>query len=260
MFMSALESDFAATGPIQDRISRVLQQLEGAVADSGRAPGAVRLLAVSKGRHGREVLDAIACGLDDFAENYAQEFSAKADFVSGNAAHMPCWHFIGSLQANKTKLVANRCAWVHAIDRGRIAERLHAQRDQGLEPLNVCLQVNIDGDPNKSGATPEGLRGLAESVLALPRLRLRGLMAMPALHGDRRAAYARTRACMERLCEDLSVSMDTLSMGTSSDFVDAIREGATMVRIGTALFGPRPGSVASNPGDGAALEGGGGNV
>ena len=213
------------------------------MADSGRAPGAVRLLAVSKGRHGREVLRAIACGLGDFAENYAQEFAAKADFVSGSGASGPRWHFIGSLQANKTKLVANRCDWVHAVDRARIAERLHAQRDQELAPLNVCLQVNIDEDPSKSGTSPEKLRGLAESVLALPGLRLRGLMAMPALQGDRRAAYARTRACMEELREGLSISMDTLSMGTSGDFVDAIREGATMVRIGTALFGPREGKA-----------------
>ncbi len=228
---------------LADRILQLRQRIAEAAASSGRSPDAIRLLAVSKGRGGDDVVQAMDCGLLDFGENYAQEAANKIDSIASGAAVLngvkPCWHFIGSLQANKTSLVADRCDWIHTVDRGRIAARLNAQRDPDAPPLDICLQVNIDSDPNKSGVAQSELSALAETVLGFPRLRLRGIMAMPSLQGDRRFAFARVRHCLEKLCNVTAMPMDTLSMGTSSDFEDAINEGATVIRIGTALFGSR---------------------
>ena len=234
------DSGSSTGSTVAERILQVRQIITETEAASGRSPGAVRLLAVSKGRSWRQVQHAMDAGIGDFGENYAQEAAARVDAVAAAACKAPCWHFIGSLQSNKLKLIANSFAWVHSVDRLKIARLLSAQRSTAQSPLNICLQLNIDDDPAKSGVTPGELRPLAEEVLALPGLRLRGLMTMPAEAGNRRDAFARTRACMEKLCSDLSISMDTLSMGTSSDYVDAIREGATIVRLGKALFGTAP--------------------
>lgn len=220
---------------IPDNIAKVHARIREAAQASGRDPQKVQLLAVSKTKPAIALREAFACGQRDFGENYLQEALAKQTEL----ADLPLiWHFIGPIQSNKTKPIAEHFAWVHSVDRLKIAERLSAQRPSDLPPLNVCLQVNVSSEASKSGCRPAELPALARAVAGLPNLRLRGLMAIPEPTEDRaaqHAAFARLRA----LRDDLDLDLDTLSMGMSHDLEAAIAEGATWVRVGTALFGAR---------------------
>ena len=205
---------------------------------AGRDAAEVSLLAVSKTWPADSVREAAAAGQRAFGENYVQEGADKVDALAGLGLE---WHFIGPLQSNKTRLVANRFAWVHSIDRLKIAERLSAQRDAHLPPLEVCIQVNVSGEASKSGVAPGELPELAHAVAGLPRLRLRGLMAIPEPTSDvalQRARFATLRQLRDQLNAD-GLALDTLSMGMSDDLEAAIAEGSTMVRVGTAIFGSR---------------------
>ncbi|WPP44273.1 YggS family pyridoxal phosphate-dependent enzyme [Pseudomonas sp. AN-1] len=220
---------------IPDNIAKVRTRIREAEQAGGRAAGSVQLLAVSKTKPPAALREAFACGQRDFGENYLQEALAKqAELADLDLA----WHFIGPIQSNKTRPLAEHFAWVHSVDRLKIAERLSAQRPANLPPLNVCLQVNVSGETSKSGCSPEELPALAAAVAALPNLCLRGLMAIPEPTPDvaaQRAAFARLRA----LRDSLPLPLDTLSMGMSDDLEAAIAEGASWVRIGSALFGAR---------------------
>jgi pyridoxal phosphate enzyme (YggS family) len=199
----------------------------------------VSLLAVSKGQSAEAIRAAADCGQRDFGENYIQEALAKMERVGEPGL---CWHFIGRIQSNKTRDVAAHFDWVHSVDRVRIASRLSEARPQGRAPLNVCIQVNIDAQPTKAGVAPEALPELAAAVAALPGLCLRGLMAMPAPASDieaQRRPFRALRECLEEL-RAAGFPLDTLSMGTTADLRAAVAEGATMVRVGTGVFGPRP--------------------
>ena len=193
----------------------------------------VRVLAVSKTRTAAEVLAAHRAGLTDFGENYVQEAHAK---IAALADLDIAWHFIGAIQSNKTRDIAQRFHWVHTIDRARIASRLDAAAPR---PLDVCIQVNIDAEPRKAGVAPDALPSLVAHIGSLTRLRLRGLMVIPRQAGDSRASFRRTRQLFNALARQAGPYWDTLSMGMSADFETAIEEGATIVRIGTAIFGPR---------------------
>lgn len=223
---------------ICDNIAKIRERIRIAEARYGRPPGSVKLLAVSKTHPPGHIRRAWECGQQCFGENYAQELAEKAAALEGLAVE---WHFIGPLQSNKTRQVAALAAWVHSVDRLKIARRLSAQRPQELPPLQVCLQVNISGEASKSGLAPAELAETAEQVASLPRLRLRGLMAIPAPSADfsaQRAAFAALREAQERLIAR-GLALDTLSMGMSGDLEAAVAEGATVVRIGTAIFGER---------------------
>ncbi len=220
------------------RRQTVLARIRAAEQRFQRLPGTVRLLAVSKTQPTAAIIALAAAGQSCFGENYVQE---ALDKIAELAALRLEWHLIGPLQANKTRTVAENFAWVHSVDRLKIAERLSAQRPASLPPLNVCLQVNIDREPAKHGLDPGEVATVAEAVARLPRLRLRGLMAIPAPVADF-AAQRRPLARLRELQESLNtagLALDTLSMGMSDDLEAAIAEGATLVRIGTALFGPR---------------------
>lgn len=226
---------------IASNVQEVQGRISAACRAIGRPEGSVRLMAVSKTQPAGAVREAVAAGLRLFGENYVQEACAKQDALADLRDRIE-WHLIGPLQANKTRLVAERFDAVHSVDRLRIAERLSAQRPDGLPPLQVCLQVNIDGAPTKSGVAPAEAASLARAVAALPRLRLRGLMAIPEPQPDADAArqpHRRLRALLEAMNAD-GLGLDTLSMGMSGDLEPAIAEGATIVRIGTAIFGARP--------------------
>jgi pyridoxal phosphate enzyme (YggS family) len=223
-----------------------LQAVEATITDavkaSERARNDVQLLAVSKTFPAQAVLDAMAAGQLAFGENYLQE---ALDKIASVAQAQPDaaveWHFIGPIQSNKTRPIAASFAWVHTVERLKIAQRLSEQRPPELGPLNICLQVNISGEASKSGASPEELPALAREVAQLPNLRLRGLMAIPEPTTDvaeQRAAFARVRALFDALRAD-GLEMDTLSMGMSGDLAPAIAEGATIVRVGSAIFGKR---------------------
>jgi len=209
-----------------------------AAVAAGRDPAGVRLLAVSKRWPAESVREAAAAGHRASGENYVQEGVAKVEALADLGLE---WHFIGPLQSNKTRLVANRFAWVHSIDRLKIAERLAEQRDVHLPPLDVCIQVNVSGEASKSGVAPADLPELARAVASLPRLRLRGLMAIPEPTPDvalQRARFASLRMLRDEL-NAAGLGLDTLSMGMSDDLEAAIAEGSTMVRVGTAIFGAR---------------------
>jgi len=218
---------------IPARLAALHQRMAAACARAGRPPGAVTLLAVGKAQPAAALAAAAAAGQRDFAENYAQEALAKIAALPRADLR---WHFIGPLQANKTADVAQHFDWVHGVDREKIARRLAEQRGVSLPPLNVCVQVNISGEASKSGVAPGDAAALCRVVAALPRLRLRGLMAIPA-PGAGRDAYRALRELYESLRREFE--LDTLSAGMSDDFEAAIAEGSTMIRIGTALFGPR---------------------
>ena len=197
------------------------------------------LLAVGKAQPPEALAAAAACGLRHFGESYLQEALGK---IAALRDRELTWHFVGRVQANKTRAIAEGFAWVHALDRLRIAERLAAQRPFHAPPLNVCLQVNLADEHGKGGVTPAELPALAAAVAGLPRLALRGLMCVPPEESEparQRAWFARLRELLERLNAS-GARLDTLSMGMSGDFETAIAEGATIVRLGTALFGPRP--------------------
>ncbi|MDV6318657.1 YggS family pyridoxal phosphate-dependent enzyme [Chromohalobacter sp. HP20-39] len=226
---------------IAESLERARQRLTRALAGAGRNREDAYLLAVSKTQPAASVRQAFAAGQRAFGENYLQEAldkQASLDDLEGIV-----WHFIGPLQSNKTRAVAEHFQWVHTIDRARIATRLDAQRPAALEPLDVCLQVNVSGEASKSGVSPEALPALADAVVALPRLRLRGLMALPAPSDDpatQRRPFAELRALLETLRQrHPQAPLDTLSMGMSGDLEAAVNEGATLVRLGTAIFGQR---------------------
>ncbi len=227
-----MTTDFA------DRLRAVRDRLRAAEHRFQRPPGAVRLLAVSKTQPAAAIAAMAAAGQTCFGENYVQEALDKMAELAALALE---WHFIGPIQANKTRDIAARFAWVHSLDRLKIAERLSAQRPEPLPPLNVCLQVNIDREASKHGLDPADVGAVAAAVAALPGLRLRGLMAIPAPAADftaQRHAFARLRSLREPLIA-AGLALDTLSMGMSDDLEAAIAEGATLVRVGTALFGAR---------------------
>ncbi|MGB9107676.1 MAG: YggS family pyridoxal phosphate-dependent enzyme [Telluria sp.] len=227
---------------IAGNLQAVEATIQVACDAAGRARSTVQLLAVSKTFPAEAVLEAAACGQRAFGENYVQE---GVDKIAAVAKALPDarleWHFIGPIQSNKTRPIATHFDWVHTVERLKIAQRLSEQRPPGLGPLNVCLQVNISGEASKSGVTPDELPALAQAVAALPNLRLRGLMAIPEPQADpelQRAPFARQRA----LAQDLGragIQIDTLSMGMSADMRAAVLEGATIVRVGSAIFGSR---------------------
>ena len=226
------------TTEFADRLRAVRDRIHAAEQRFQRPPGAVRLLAVSKTQPVTAVAAMAAAGQTGFGENYVQEALDKMTELAALALE---WHFIGPIQANKTRPIAERFAWVHSVDRLKLAERLSAQRPASLPPLNVCLQVNIDREPTKHGLDPAEGSAIAAAVAVLPRLRLRGLMAIPAPAADfaaQRPAFARLRILQDQLTA-AGLALDTLSMGMSDDLEAAIAEGATLVRVGTALFGPR---------------------
>jgi hypothetical protein len=221
-----------------ERLAAVRARIEAAARRAGRDPGEVRLLAVSKQQTAEAIAAAADAGQSEFGENYVREALPKIDALRARSL---AWHFIGQLQANKTRDVAEHFQWVHTVDRERIATRLDAQRPHHAPPLEVLLQVRLGDEPGKGGVEPGDLARLAAFVANLPRLRLRGLMCIPPPAADeaaQRAPFARLR----ELLADLNTRghrLDTLSMGMSADLEAAVLEGATLVRIGTAVFGPR---------------------
>jgi pyridoxal phosphate enzyme (YggS family) len=220
-----------SVGATQNRIS-------AACRAHSRSVDSVTLLAVSKGQSSAAIDSAASAGIENFGENFLQESLPKIASLQGREL---CWHFIGRLQANKTRPVAENFSWVHAVDRLKIAERLSEQRPRDLPPLNVCLQLHVGGEASKGGVEAADIAALALAVRVLPNLRLRGLMCMPPLESDQprqRAWFREARQVFDHLNER-GLGLDTLSMGTSADFESAIAEGSTLVRIGTAIFGPR---------------------
>lgn len=223
---------------LSGRLQNLVTRIARAASDAGRDPVGIRLLAVSKTWPAESVREAAAAGQRAFGENYVQEGVAKVEALADLDLE---WHFIGPLQSNKTRPVANSFAWVHSIDRLKIAQRLSEQRDVFLPPLQVCIQVNVSGEASKSGVSPAELPDLARAVAALPRLKLRGLMTIPEPTSDvalQRSRFAMLRQLIEQLRAD-GLELDTLSMGMSDDLEAAIAEGSTMVRVGTAIFGSR---------------------
>jgi hypothetical protein len=230
---------------LPEHLATLRVRMAAAAASAGRNADSVTLLAVSKGQPAELIRAAAAAGVTDIGESYLAEALGKMEALGALAL---TWHFIGRLQANKTRHVAERFAWVHGLDRLKLAERLAAQRPYHAAALNVCIQVNLAGEASKGGVQPEEAPALAAAVAALPRLALRGLMCIPPEETDpgrQRAWFARLRALRDALNAG-GLGLDTLSMGMSGDFEAAIQEGATLVRIGTALFGPRP--AAPSPG------------
>jgi pyridoxal phosphate enzyme (YggS family) len=224
---------------IESNLARVQQRIEQAARACGRNPGAIRLVAVSKTRPAEDVAAAYAAGCRDFGENYVQEGELK--ILSLPKLKEARWHFIGPIQSNKTRSIAEHFDWVHSVDRLKIAQRLSQQRGDDARPLQVCIQVNISDEESKGGVTVAELADLAAGIVELPRLQLRGLMAIPAPTQDidqQRRAFAAVRAAFEQLKEQFP-AIDTLSMGMSADMEAAIAEGATIVRVGTDIFGAR---------------------
>ena len=223
---------------VTENLRKIRDLLAKAAEDAGRSANDVRLLAVSKKQPLEKIVEAAAAGQRDFGENIVQEGIER---VTKLAERRLCWHFIGHLQSNKTRPVAEHFDWVHSVDKLKTARRLSEQRPDSLGELNICIQVNIDEEASKSGVPPAEVAELARAIADLPRLRLRGLMCLPAIRetfDEQRLPFARTRELAEAIARD-GIAMDTLSMGMSDDFRAAIMEGATIVRIGTAVFGPR---------------------
>jgi pyridoxal phosphate enzyme (YggS family) len=229
-------------GSIGSNLQEVKRRIDQATLAAGRSAQSVTLLAVSKTFGADAVREAFAAGQRQFGENYVQEGLAKITALADLRAQIE-WHLIGPLQSNKTRPVAEAFDWVHSVDRLKIAERLAEQRPAPLPPLQLCLQVNVSGEASKSGVAPGDVPALARAVAALPRerVRLRGLMAIPEPAGDfaaQRAPHRRLRELLQAL-NDEGLSLDTLSMGMSADLEAAVAEGATLVRVGTAVFGRR---------------------
>ena len=227
---------------IEQNLQAVRRTIAQAATEAQRAPDSVTLLAVSKTFGFDAVLAANAAGQTAFGENYLQE---ALDKIAAVRLALPQsaieWHFIGPIQSNKTRPIAEHFDWVHTVEREKIAARLSEQRPQGMADLNICLQVNISGEASKSGVAPADLPALAHAVAKLPKLRLRGLMAIPEPQTDpalQRAAFAQLRVLYEQLRAD-GLPLDTLSMGMSADLQAAVLEGATIVRVGSAIFGAR---------------------
>ncbi|MDW7745831.1 YggS family pyridoxal phosphate-dependent enzyme [Halomonas sp.] len=226
---------------LSESLAAARTRLADALNAAGRPADGARLLAVSKTKPAAMIREAWHLGQREFGENYVQEaLDKQAELADLDPI---VWHFIGPLQSNKTRDVAEHFAWVHSVDREKIARRLNDQRPAALGPLEICLQVNISDEASKSGVSLEALPALAEAVQALPQLRLRGLMAIPAPAEGldaQRVPFARLREALEGLRERLpGAPLDTLSMGMSADLEAAVLEGATLVRLGTAIFGER---------------------
>lgn len=225
--------------PIAANLSAVRARIDAACHAASRSPAEVQLLAVSKGMAADAVRAAHACGQAAFGENYLQEALDKRGALADLRL---CWHFIGPIQSNKTRAIAEHFDWVHSIERLKIAERLSEQRPADLPPLQVCVQLNVSGEDSKSGCTPDDAFALCRAVAALPRLQLRGLMAIPAplaAGGDPRAPFRQLREHWLEL-RQAGIQVDTLSAGMSDDLEAAIAEGSTLIRIGSAIFGARP--------------------
>ena len=223
---------------IAANLQGVTARIARAAAAAGRDPSAIALVAVSKTFPAGCVAEARAAGQRAFGENYVQEALAKQAALADGSLE---WHFIGPIQSNKTRAIAEHFAWVHSVDRLKIAERLDAARPAGLPPLNVLLQVNADAEDTKSGVAPDELAALAQAVARLPRLALRGLMCIPRPAADfeaQRRPFARLRGLRDALAAG-GLALDTLSMGMSADLEAAVAEGSTLVRVGTAIFGAR---------------------
>lgn len=228
----------AMNSSIAQNLAQVHAQIQAACQAAGRPSGSVQLLAVSKTWGADAVRAAYAAGQIAFGENYIQE---AVDKITALRDLPLVWHCIGPIQSNKTRLVAEHFDWVHSIDRLKIAQRLSEQRPEHLPPLQVCIQVNVDGGANKSGVSPQDLSALAQAVAALPRLQLRGLMTIPEpaeTDAQMRAVHRQAKELFEQL-RSQGLPLDTLSMGMSADLAAAIVEGSTMVRVGTAIFGQR---------------------
>jgi PLP dependent protein len=222
-------------------VNHVRSRIRHAAIAAGRDPAAVTLVAVSKQQTAESVRLAATAGVTDFGENYLKEALAKMELLADLKLR---WHYIGAIQSNKTRAIAERFDWVHSVDRLHVARRLSEQRPFHAPPLNVCIQVALVYEPSKTGVEPEGLADLAAQVAGLPGLKLRGLMCLPPPQPEAaaaRAIFARLRELLEEL-NARGLKLDTLSMGMSGDFESAIAEGATLVRIGTALFGNRKGT------------------
>ena len=223
---------------VTENLKLISDLLHSAAIEAGRDPAGIQLLAVSKKQPVEKIREAHDCGQRDFGENFVQE---AVDKIESLADLELTWHFIGHLQSNKTRVVAEYFDWVHTIDNLKTARRLSGQRPEGRKPLNVCLQVNVDDEDSKSGVLPTAVPELAAACCELPNLRLRGLMCLPAIRNgfeDQRKPFAVLRELAEQLRAH-GVDTDTLSMGMTADYRAAIFEGATIVRIGTALFGAR---------------------
>ena len=219
-------------------VNHVRSRIRRAAVAADRDPAAITLVAVTKAQTAETIREAATAGVTDFGENYLQEASAKMDRLADLGLR---WHFIGGIQSNKTRAIAERFDWVHSIDRLGIARRLSEQRPHHAPPLDLCIQVKLLPEPNKGGVEAGDIRPLAAAAAQLPRVRLRGLMCIPPPQADRaaeRAVFARLRTLLEELNAS-GHKLDTLSMGMSGDFESAVAEGATLVRIGTALFGSR---------------------
>ncbi len=227
---------------IAENIAIVRQTIAQAAIAAGRAVEDAQLLAVSKTFGPGAVIEAAQAGQAAFGENYLQEALDKMQAVRLQRPDLSlAWHFIGPIQSNKTRPIAEHFDWVHSVDREKIAQRLSDQRPEGMPPLNICLQVNVSGEDSKSGVAPDELLPLAQAVAAMPRLRLRGLMAIPepaASFDEQRPPFRKLRELQAQLASH-GIVTDTLSMGMSADMQAAIAEGATIVRVGTAIFGKR---------------------
>ena len=225
---------------IANNLHLIRSQISAITQAANRPTSSVELLAVSKTRHADELRQAWDVGQRDFGENYLQEALEKIETLSDLEI---CWHFIGPIQSNKTRSIAENFSWVHSVERFKVAQRLSNQRPKNMGPLNICLQVNISREESKSGILPEELPQLAKQIATLDNIQLRGLMAIPASNDNpdlQRQPFAQLTKLLNRLQKQLpNQPLDTLSMGMSGDMEAAIREGATIVRIGTALFGPR---------------------
>jgi pyridoxal phosphate enzyme (YggS family) len=228
--------------PIVERLQAVREQIRACAQQASRGADEVRLLAVSKTFQAGDVIAAADAGQQAFGENYLQEALDKQASIALARPDLKLeWHFIGPIQSNKTRAIAEHFEWVHSIEREKIAQRLSEQRGSELPPLQVCLQVNISGEASKSGVRPDELPALAAKVAQLPHLKLRGLMAIPEPTEDlaaQRQPFARLRELADTL-RAAGIAIDTLSMGMSADLQAAIMEGATIVRVGTAIFGQR---------------------
>lgn len=227
---------------ISDNLQAVLDDIRATELRFDRPSKSVRLLAVSKTFGAEAILEAAQHGQTAFGENYLQEALEKMTLIQSNSPELHLeWHFIGPIQSNKTKLIAEHFDWVHSVDREKIAVRLSEQRPATMADLNICLQVNISGEESKSGVAPEDVVALALRIATLPRISLRGLMAVPEPTSDvaqQRQAFRHLRELSDKIVAQ-GISLDTLSMGMSSDLHAAIAEGSTMVRIGTGIFGSR---------------------
>jgi len=223
---------------IPNNIAKLLNRVRLAAQKSQRSPADICVIGASKTRTPETVREAYESGLHHFGENYLQEALEKITALADLAL---CWHFIGPIQSNKTRAIAENFSWVHSVERLKIARRLSEQRPAQLPPLQICLQVNISSEDSKSGVSPDALPGLVEDIKALPQITLRGLMAIPAATGDKQRQlqpFCQMRQLMQQL-QPICPTIDTLSMGMSGDLEAAIAQGSTMIRVGTDIFGPR---------------------